>query len=158
MGREGHGKQISLVCVGSAHVVWTPVGLPQLKEACASWIYTVQAPGCYAEALSKAGPVFRALPKSKALRFSDSPQGHRLDWMCVLCLSQVRVAQVARCLMNALSQVGGASYLPTPGCSVSQVSCEHGPSSVLCVSSGGLISGCDPPGRGQLSRITGRLG
>ena len=30
-------------------------------------------------------------------------------------------------------------------------------SSVLCVSSQELISGCDPPGRCQLSRISGRL-
>ena len=45
----------------------SPLGLPQLKAACASWIYTAQAPGCYAEALLKAGPVFCALPRSKAL-------------------------------------------------------------------------------------------
>ena len=32
-------KQISLVCVGSAHNVWTTLGLPNLT-ACAFWFYT----------------------------------------------------------------------------------------------------------------------
>ena len=43
------------------------------------------------KALSKAGPAFCALPRSKllGLRFLGTPQGHRLGWVCVLCLSQV---------------------------------------------------------------------
>ena len=54
-------------------------------------------------ALSKVGPAFRALPRSKSLRsrFLGSPQGHRLDWACVLCPSQVQAAQVTRCLARA---------------------------------------------------------
>ena len=62
-------------------------------------------------ALSKAGPAFRAFPRSKPLRFSFSgtPQGHRLGWACVLCLSQVQVAQATRYLASTLSQVGHAS-------------------------------------------------
>ena len=45
---------------------------------------------------SEASPGLRAPPKSKPLRFrhSSSPQRHRLGWACVLCPSQVRVAQV----------------------------------------------------------------
>ena len=46
--------------------------------------------------LSEAGPGLHAPPRSKPLRFrhSGSPQRHRLGWACVLCPSQVRVAQV----------------------------------------------------------------
>ena len=51
--------------------------------------YAAQAPGYSAGVLSKAGPVFRALPRSKLLgfRFSGTPQGHRLHWACVLYAS-----------------------------------------------------------------------
>ena len=46
--------------------------------------------------LSEAGPGLHAPPWSTLLRLrhSGSPQRHRLSWACVLCLSQVRVAQV----------------------------------------------------------------
>ena len=39
------------------------------------------------------------------------------------------------------------NHLPGPSCSVSQVCCESTLSGVMCVSSGELISGCDPPGQ-----------
>ena len=44
-----------------------------------------------------------APPRSKPLRFrhSGSPQRRRLSWACVLCSSQVRAAQVMRCLASA---------------------------------------------------------
>ena len=105
VGREEHCKQISLACVGSAHSVWTTLGLPQFTEACAFWVYTAQAPGCSAEELSKAGPAFRALPRSKLFkfRFSGTSQRHRLSWACVLCPSQVREAQVTRRSVSTLS-------------------------------------------------------
>ena len=46
--------------------------------------------------LSEAGPGLHAPPQSKLirLRHSGSPQRCRLGWACVLCLSQIRVAQV----------------------------------------------------------------
>ena len=96
--REEHCKQISLVGVGSAHSVWTTLGLPQLTVACAFQVYTAQAPGCSAGVLSKMDPAFRALPRSKLLRFKflGTLQGHRLGWVCVLCLSQVHAAWVTR--------------------------------------------------------------
>ena len=45
---------------------------------------------------SEAGPGLHAPPRSKPLRLrhSGSPQRRRLGWACVLCPSQVRVAQV----------------------------------------------------------------
>ena len=56
-------------------------------------------------------------------------------------------------------QVGSASYhLPSPSSLVSWVHCESTISVVPCVSSGKLISGCDPPGGCQLPRIPRRLG
>ena len=57
---------------------------------------------------SEAGPGLHAPPRSKPLRFrhSDSPQRCRLAWACVLCPSQVRVAQVfgkrGRCDLSPL--------------------------------------------------------
>ena len=95
--------------------------------------------------------------RSKPLRFRflGAPQRCRLGWVCVLCPPQVRAAQATRCLASALSQVGGAShYLPAPSPSVSCVRHGSTASGVSCVSSGGLISGCDPPGRWQPSRIS----
>ena len=64
-------------------------------------------------ALSKAGPGFHALARSKPLgfRFSGTPQGHRLCWACILCPSQVRAAQVIRYLASTVT----ATYrLPHP--------------------------------------------
>ena len=55
--------------------------------------------------LSEADPGLRALPRSKPLRFrlSGTPQRRRLGWACVLCPSQVRAAQVMRCLASAVA-------------------------------------------------------
>ena len=85
VGREEHCKQISLACVGSACSVSTTLGLPLLTAACAFRVYTAQAP------VSKAGPAFCALPRSKLLgfRFLGTPQGHRLGLACVRCPSQL---------------------------------------------------------------------
>ena len=72
MGREGPCKQMSAVHVGSAHSVWTTLGLPQPRAACAFWVYPAQAPGCSAGVPSEVGPAFRALPRCKLLRFRFS--------------------------------------------------------------------------------------
>ena len=64
-------------------------GLLQLKATCAPFIYTAWAPGCSAGVLSKAGHVFHVLPRSKPLKISGTPRGHRLSWVCFLCPSQV---------------------------------------------------------------------
>ena len=79
---------------------------------------SAKAPGCSAGALSKVGPVFCALPRSKLVRFRFSGLG----WVCVLCPSQVRAAQVTRYLMNALSRWAVClNHLSSPGHLVSQV-------------------------------------
>ena len=58
---------------------------------------------------SKASPGLRALPRSKPLRLrhSGSPERRRLGWACVLCPSQVRVAQV-------FGERGGCDLSPLP--------------------------------------------
>ena len=66
---------------------------------------------------SEASPGLHAPPRSKPLRFrhSGSPQRCRLSRACVLCPSQVRAAQVVRCLASAVI----VTYrLPHPCCSV----------------------------------------
>ena len=56
-------------------------------------------------------------------------------------------------------QVGSVSYhLPHLSCLVSWVHSGSAVSSVLCISSGEHVYGCDSPGRCQLSRIPERLG
>ena len=160
MGREEHHKQIPLACVESAQCLGH-TGFAPAHGVCAFPVYPAQAPGCSAEELSKAGPGLHALPRSKPLRFrfSDTPQRHRLGWVCVLCPSQVRVAQATRCLASVLSQLSGASYhLPSPRPLVSWVCSKSPISGVPCVSSGELISDCNPTGGCQPSRIPGRLG
>ena len=112
-------------------------------------VYTARAPGGCAGELSKAGPELCALPRSKLLRFRSlcTPQRHRLSWVCALCPSQVRAPQATRCLASAFSQVCATSYhLPGPSLSVSWVWSDSAVSGVPCVSSGGLISDCNPPG------------
>ena len=96
--------------------------------------------------LSEVGPGSSAFPSSKPFRFrfSGIPQRHRLEWACVLCLFLVRAAQVTRCLAIA---VAATYHLTRPCCSVFWVYNQRTFSGVPCVSSGELISDCDPPGR-----------
>ena len=107
--------------------------------------------------LSEAGPGWYALPRSKLLmfRYLGTPQRCRLSWACGLCPSQVRAAQVTRCLVSAVT---GTYCLPHSCRSVFRVYSQHSFSGVLCVSSGELISGCDPPNECQLSRTPRSLG
>ena len=107
--------------------------------------------------LSEASPGLYALPRSKPLRFrySGTPQRCRLSWDCVLYPSQVRATQVTRCLARV---VAATYHLPRPCCSVFWVYNQCTFSGVPCVSSGELISGCDPPGGCRPSRISRSLG
>ena len=115
VGREEHCKQISRACVGSTRNVLAALGLLPAHSACAFPISTSQALGCSAGELSEAGPGLCALPRSKLLkfRFLGTPQRRRLGWACVLCPSQVRAAQVTRCLVSTVSP-GGECVLSPP--------------------------------------------
>ena len=160
VGRLEHCKQISLACVGSACSDLATLGLSALMVCvlsqstllrlqvalqgnCLRWalgcvhFLCLSHSGSGSWVLHKGtdsvGPVFCALPRSEQLR---RPGACRAHTPCV-----------------------GASYhLPCPSCSVSWVHSGSAISGVLCVSSVELISGCDPLGGCQQSRIPGRLG
>ena len=125
-------------------------GFAPAHGVCAFPVYTAQAPGCSAGELSKVGPGLRALPRSKPLRFrfSGTPQRHRLGWACSVCPSLVRAVQAARSFGSTLS-AGGECILSLPHASHSDSWVAEGApiSSVPCVSSVELISGCSLPGR-----------
>ena len=125
---------------------------------CAFPVYTVEAPGCSAGELSKAGPGFHALPRSKSLRFrfSGTPQRHRLLFVPFPGPSSSGNQGLGE---HTLPRWGSVSYhLPGPCSSVSQVCIRRTVSGVPCVSSGELMSGCDLSGGCQLFRIPGRVG
>ena len=111
VGREEHCKQISLTSVGSAHSDSATLALPPLTVCVLSLHCLGSRLLCWEPC--EAGPGLYALPRSKPLRFrySGSPQRHRLGWACVLCPSQIQVAQVTMCLASAVA----ATYrLPCP--------------------------------------------
>ena len=140
VGREEHCKQISLACVLSqATLLMLQVALlgnfydgPWV--ACTSHIYATQV---------------------QVLRYSTKAQtGLGLHSVPFPCPSSSDDQVLGK---HSHTQVGGASYpLPHPSHSVFWVHSHV--SGVPCVSSGELISGCDPPDGCQLSRIPGRLG
>ena len=144
MGREEHCKQISLVCVGSAPSVWATLGLLQLTVVCAFPVYTAQA-------------LLGYRPK-QALHFMHFP-GLSCSGSCSRVLRKCTdLAGRVFCALPRSKQLRrpGAWQAHCPrwcrSISVSQVCHESAVSGVLCVSSGELISGCNPPGRCQPSR------
>ena len=127
--------------------VFQPHWVCPAHSLCAFPGYTAQAPGC-SPGNCQAGPGLHALSRSKPLRFrfSGTPQRRRLGWACVLCPSQVQAAPVTRCLGSVVAPVGGCILSPPrPSRSVFWVHNGRAFSDVPCVSSGELISGCDPP-------------
>ena len=128
---------------------------------CAFTVYTAQAPGCSAGELSKVGPGLHAHPRSKPLRFrfSGTPQRPYSGGPVFCTLSSTKQLRHQVLSERTLPRRGGASHhLPRPSCLVSWVCSGSTVSGVLCVSSGVLISSCNPPGGCQLSRVPGRLG
>ena len=109
-------------------------GFAPAHSTCAFLVYIAQPPGCSAGELSKAGPGFRALPRSKLLRFrfSGTPQRHRFDCACVLCPSQVRAAQATRCLVSALSPGGMVLLMTSPIPATRFPGCPVGAPSQVC--------------------------
>jgi len=96
---------------------------------------------------SKPSPGLHAPPRSKPLRFrhSGSPQRRRLGWACILCPSQIRAAQVMRCLVSMAT----ATYcLPTAqfsGCTTgapSQADVDHPEPQEVLVSKEACLQFC----------------
>ena len=136
VGREEQCKQISLACVGSACSVWATLGLPALTACVLSQstllrLQVILQGNCLRWALSlvhflglsRSGTVSRVLHKG-----TDSVEPEFCP--CVLCPSQVRAAQVTRCLVTAHSP--GALHLITtpvpatqyPGCAAASHVCH----------------------------------
>ena len=154
VGREEHCKQISLVCVGSAqslgHTGFAPLMACVLSQSTLLGFQVALHVNCLKQALAcmhfpglscsdsgsqvlpkgidSVGPVFCALPRSEQLRRPGT-------W-----------------LAHSPEVVHSSYHLPGPSRSISWVAVG------ACVSSGELISGCNPPSRCQPSRIPGSLG
>ena len=142
----------------SAHSRWTTLGLPQPKVACASWVYTAQAPGCSARALSQVGPTFHALPKSAQV-LGCSRSSH--TWIGIAFCALPRSKQLRRpgtWLVHCPRWAMHLMHLPGYSCLISQVCCKSTAPGVPGVSSQELISGCDTPGRCEPSRVPGMHG
>ena len=115
--KEGGTLQTDITGVcGECSQCFSRIGFAPAHGVCAFPVNTAQAPGCFAGDLSKVGPGLHALSRSKPLRFrfSGPPQRHRLGWTCVLCPSQVWVAQATRCLASTLSPGGAVCLITSP--------------------------------------------
>ena len=85
-------------------VIQPPRVCPRSRRACFPSLHCSDSRLLCRE-LSEAGPGLHALPRSKPLRsrFSGTPQRCRLGSACVLRPSQVRAAQVTRCLARGVA-------------------------------------------------------
>ena len=136
-------------------------GFAQLMAVYVFLVYIAHAPSCSAGVLSKVVLRFVYFP---GLSCSDSG-----SWVfhkgtdlvgCVFCalLKSEQLRQPDPWRMHCPRWAVYLNHLPGLGHSISQVHHESVILGVPCVSSGELISGCDPPGRCQPSRIPGRCG
>ena len=97
--------------VSRPHWVW-----PHSQHVCFPCLHCLGS-RLFCPKLSEAVRELYVLPRSKPLRFrySGSPQRCRLSWARVLYPSQIRAAQVTRCLVNV---VAVTCHLPCPCCLV----------------------------------------
>ena len=133
MARKEHCKQISLACVGSACSVSATLDLPLLKACVLSCLH-FSGSTLLCQELSEAGPGLHALLRSKPLRFRllGTPQRHRLGWACILCPSQVRAAQVTRCLTSAVARSWKLWLIVSPIPTTRFSGCTTGTPSQVC--------------------------
>ena len=84
--------------------------------------------------LSEVGPGLHALPRSKQLRFRFSGTSQRCIpcWACVLCPSQVRAAQVTRCLVSAVTGRWGVRLIASSIPAARLSGCTIGAPSQVC--------------------------
>ena len=141
---------MSLACEGIPRSVPATLGLPPLSACLLSPPTLLR----FQAALQGAGPELRALPRPKPLRFrfSGTPQRCRLGWACVLCLPLLISSGSQELDERTLPRCSTPYPLCGPSLSF-PVPRSSGPS----ISSGELISSCDPLGGCQPSRISGSL-
>ena len=149
---EGGALQTNItgVCVRSTCIVRATLGLPPLT-ACVlspSTLLRLQV------ALQGAGPELCALSRPKPLRFRfwGTAQMPRLGWACILYLPHPNSSGNQELDERTLPRCSVPYSLRGPS-----LSFQSRQSVVPCVSSGELISDCDPLGRCQPSRISGSL-
>ena len=137
-GGEEHCKQI-LWCMWGVLAVYGPHWVcPTHSGVCLPGLHC-SGSRVLCRALSKVGPVFRVLSRSKPLRsrFLGTLQGHRLGWMCILCLSQSEQLRRAGAWQEHCPRWAvRLNHLPSPGRSVSWVDRESMALGVPCVSVG----------------------
>ena len=159
MGREGHCKQITLACARS---VSATRGFPCSRCVCFPCLHCLGSRLLCWE-LSEAGPGLYALSRSKPLRFrfSGTLQRCSLGWAFWHFVPFPGPSSSGDQVLGECShpQLKAATYpLPNPSCWVFWLYKGCAFSGVPCVTSGKLISGCDPPGGCRPSRIPRRLG
>ena len=83
---------------------WPPWFCPCSQRVCFPSLHCSDS-RLLCQELPEVGPGLHALLRSKPLRFRllGTPQRRRLGWACILCPSQVRAAQVTRCLTSAVA-------------------------------------------------------
>ena len=153
MGTEEHCKQISLACVGSARSVWATLGLPPFNACVLSWSTLLRL-----QVALKWNCLKWALGCGHFPGLSCSGSGS-----CVLQKEAQTQLGVHPVLFPVLSSSGdrvlGECTVPGGPCIlITSPSWPLGVPGVPCVSSVELISGCNPPGSCQPSRISGRCG
>ena len=147
---EGGALQRNITGVwGSTCSVPATLGLPLLTVC----VFSLSTLLRLQSALQEVGPELHALPRPKTLgfRFSGTPQRARISWACILCLPRPSSSDNQELDEHTLP---GSSALFPPWSQPHFQVCQSG---MPCVSSGELISGCNPPGRCQPSRISGNL-
>ena len=142
MGRGGRCKQSSLACVGSARSVWATLGLPHSRWRVLPGSTLLRLQGTLPGHCPKWALRFAYFPGLSCSGSRELRKG-RLGWLCIWCPSQVRAAK--RRPDESPRWTVCLNHLLGPGCWVSWRCHESTVSSVCCVSSGWLISGCDPP-------------
>ena len=129
---EGGTLQTSLACVGSASCQphWV---CPRSGLVCFHGLH-FSGSRLLCWELSETGPGLFALPRSEPLRFrfSGTPQRRRLGWACVLCTSQVQVAQVSRCLVHTVTPRWEVRLIASPVPAARFSGCTMGVASQVC--------------------------
>ena len=124
---------MSPACVGRARSVSAALGLPRSRRVCFPGLHCAGS-RLLSQELSEAGPGLHALPRSTPLRFrfSGPPQRRRLGRARVLCPSQVRAAQVTRCLASAVAPRWGLWLIASPVPAAQFSGCTTGAASQVC--------------------------
>ena len=136
VGREKPCKQISLASVGHAHSVSAALGLPLLR-ACVLSESTLLRLQVALPGAVWGGPRVARTPQVWAARVQALRSATKAPtWLaCVLCPSQVRAAQVTRCLVSAGAPSWRLRLIASPVTAARFSGCTTGaPSQVFRVS------------------------